>query len=102
MVLGPEQVTTKFHNYMRSSVTKFRVSQSESMSPGVIGGVGHRGHRWCRSPGSTVVQVIGDQRWCKSPGVIGRAHSRGYPWCIIVTTLSILFCSTLYFWCVIK
>ena len=53
MVLGPEQVITIFHNYLRSSVTKFRGSRSESMSPGssvvqvtgVIGGVGHRGHR---------------------------------------------------------
>ena len=61
MVLGPEQVITIFHNYLRSSVTKFRGSRWESMSPwssvvqvtGVIGGVGHRSHRWCRSLGSS-------------------------------------------------
>ena len=68
MVLGPEQVTKIFLNYLRSSVTKFRGSRSKSMSPGssvvqVIGVIGGAGHR-----GSSVVQVIGGNRWCKSPG----------------------------------
>ena len=91
MVLGPEQVTwtTIFHNYLRSSVTNFRGPRSENMSrgqrwcrspgssvvqvTGVIGGVCHRGHQWCMSPGSTVVQVT---------GVIGGAGHRGHWWCM--------------------
>ena len=98
MVLGPEQVTTIFHNYLRSSVIKFRRSRSESMSSGhrwcrspgssvvqVTGGyrwcnfIG--GNRWCRSPGSSVVQVTGGHWWCKSSGVIGGAGHRGHRWC---------------------
>ena len=121
MVLGPEQVTwtTIFHNYLRSSVTNFRGSQTENMSRRssvvqVIGDAGHRGHRWCRSPGVIggashrvvyVTEVIGGVSHRGSSGVyvtgvIGGTGHRRHRWCIIAVTTFIYlqyFISNVFF-----
>ena len=57
----------------------------------VIGGAGHRGHRWCKSSVVYVTEVIGGVSHRGSSGVyvtgvIGGTGHRRHRWCIIAVT----------------
>ena len=99
--------TTIFHDYLRSSVTNFwGVTNGEHVTS-VIGGASHRWCRSPGVESlvlqSSVVQVTGviggvchrGHRWCKSPGVIGGVCHRGNRWYRSAET-SVVYYSSYY------